>query len=121
MSLALRNTVNISKEHANSLSDSLQRLQRKQQQLTNACQEPVWGPVLICRREGSWLLTVLLLAPHLLSEGKDPLLRVSSWGAEGLPCCQRSPMVDELRKNSPTWLLPMRWEMAPQERRLKNG
>lgn len=52
MSLALRNMVNISKEHANSLSDSLQRLQRKQQQLTNACQEPVWGTVLICRREG---------------------------------------------------------------------
>lgn len=30
-------------------------------------------------------------------------------------------MVDELRKDSSTWLLPMRWEMAPQGRRLKNG
>lgn len=101
MSLALRNTVNISKEHASSLSDSLQRLQRKQQQLSNACQEQVWGTVLICReKEGSWLLTALLLAPHLLQEGKGPLLRVSSWGAEGLPpplCCQRFLMGDGLK------------------------
>lgn len=82
MSLALRNTINISKEHASSLSDSAETSEE-----TAAVKQCVpranLETVLICKEEGSRLLAALLLAPHLLCEGKGPLLRASQ-GAGGL-------------------------------------
>lgn len=91
MSLALKNKINISKEHASSLCDSAATSEK-----TAAVRQRVpranLGTVLICKaKEGSWLLSALL-ALQLLHRGKRPLLWVSSWGAEACLsplCCQR--------------------------------